>query len=168
MRRLCRCAFSVYVSFEHVVSIHIHRFCLVLKILDSQTFSIHTDQKTRIEVHVMHRSKLEQYEAILGALVKKPLTNDHIAYEVDVDCNVLNKHLDFLIQNGLVEDRLRGKKTFYALTDRGMTVYKTLNFRKYLEKISNTIKTLEEATDVLPIISKQNSEQESKEVDETY
>jgi predicted transcriptional regulator len=108
----------------------------------------------------MRRSKLESYEAILGALVKKPLTIDGIAYEADMDCAVVEQRLDFLIQNELVHERIAGRKTAYALTERGITVLKTLNFQKYLEKVASTIRAMDEALQALPTISKVRHQKE--------
>lgn len=100
----------------------------------------------------MRKSKLESYEEILGVLVKKPLAIDNIAYETGAECTVLKQRLDFLIKNGLVGERLSGKKTRYAITERGLAVYRTLSFQKYLEKVANTIRTMDEAIHVIPII----------------
>ena len=108
----------------------------------------------------MRRSKLELYEEILGTLVKKPLTIDSLAYETDMECAALNQKLDFLVKNELVEERASSKKTIYAITDRGLAVYKTLNFQKYLEKIANTIRTIDEAVNALPIISEDNKKEQ--------
>jgi len=101
----------------------------------------------------MRRSKLESYEDVLGALVKKPLTIDGIAYKTNMDCITLKKRLDYLIKYSLVEKRTSGKKMPYAITERGIAVFKTLNFQKYLEMVANTIRAMDEAIHVIPIIS---------------
>jgi predicted transcriptional regulator len=108
----------------------------------------------------MRRSKLESYEAILEVLVKKPLTIDNISFETDMDCTVTERCLDFLIKNGLVEDRLSGKKTLYAITERGIAVLKALNFQKYLEKVSKSIMAMDDALHAVSIISKHTNQQE--------
>ena len=110
----------------------------------------------------MRRSKLETYEAILEALVKKPLTRDNIAYETNMDCSALKSRLDFLLKNNLIEERSRNEKTHYALTERGITVLKTLNFQKYLEKIANTIRTMDEALQIVPTITKNREDDEQE------
>jgi predicted transcriptional regulator len=107
----------------------------------------------------MRRSKLESYEDVLGALVKKPLTIDGIAYKTSMDCNSLRKRLDYLIKYSLVEERISSKKTVYALTERGVAVFKTLNFQKYLEMVADTIRAMDEATHVIPIISERDSKE---------
>jgi predicted transcriptional regulator len=106
----------------------------------------------------MRKSKLESYEDILGALVKKPLTIDNIAYATDMTCLVLKGRLDFLMRYGLVEERGSSKKKLYSITERGIAVFKTLNFQKYLEKVANTIRTIEDAFQVIPTISERNEE----------
>ena len=108
----------------------------------------------------MHRSKLETYEAILESLIKKPLSVDRIAYETNIDCTIINRRLEFLTENGLVEERPMPKKTLYAITERGVAVFKTLNFNKYLEKISSTLSAIDEAMQTLPVISKEYREKE--------
>jgi len=110
----------------------------------------------------MRKSKLETYEDVLGALVKKPLTIDKIAYETDMDCAVLSQRLDVLIKNGLVEERVSNTKVRYAITERGIAVFKTLNFQKYFEKVANTIRTMDDAVHIIPVISEEQ-QQEGKE-----
>jgi predicted transcriptional regulator len=102
----------------------------------------------------VRKSKLESFEEILGALVRKPLSIDAIAYKANMDCTVLNRHLRFLIENGLVEERNAQRRKLYAMTERGIAVLKTLNFQKYLTKISNTITAIDEAIETIPIISR--------------
>jgi predicted transcriptional regulator len=108
----------------------------------------------------MRRSKLESYEAILGALVKKPLTIDRTAYETDMDCAVIKQRLDFLLKNSLVEERKQSRKTLYAIRERGVSVLKTLNFQKYLEKVANTIRMMDEALQTVPNVSGYDDKEE--------
>ncbi len=109
----------------------------------------------------MRRSKLESYEAILEVLVNKPFTLDNIGYEINMDCTVLTQHLDFLIKNSLVEERGSSKKTLYAITERGITVLKTLNFQKYFGKITSKIEVIDEALDVIHKLEKNEFEKEN-------
>jgi predicted transcriptional regulator len=104
----------------------------------------------------MRQSKLESYENILQVLVSKSLPLENMAYEINVDCDVLKQRLHFLMKNGLVEERLSRRKTSYALTERGTAVLKALNFEKYLLKIKNTIRTLDDALQILPDISERD------------
>mgnify|MGYP001061521748 CR=1 FL=1 len=110
----------------------------------------------------MRRSKLESCEEILGVLVKEPLIIDSMAYKTSMDCVALKQHLDFLIKNGLVEERISGKKTLYAVTERGMAVFKTLNFKKYLERVANMIRVMDEALQTVSTIAKRNGKKEKK------
>jgi hypothetical protein len=50
------------------------------------------------------------------------------------------------------------KKTLYAITERGVTVFKTLNFNKYLGKVSNALSAIDDAMHTLPLLSKDNDE----------
>jgi predicted transcriptional regulator len=110
----------------------------------------------------MRKSKLESYEDILGALVKNPLDVDSVAYETSMSCTVLEQRLDSLVKYGLVEERVSDVKTLYAITERGATVFKTLNFQKYLEKVANTLRTMDEALQAVPTISKHVEEKEKQ------
>jgi predicted transcriptional regulator len=105
----------------------------------------------------MRRSKLELYEDVLRVLVKKPLTVDSIAYECNMDCAALRQRLDFLVKNGLVEENYK-KKTVYALTKRGLSIFKTLTITKRLEKLQTTIKMIDDALQALPALSEHNEE----------
>ncbi len=109
----------------------------------------------------MRKSKLESYVDILEALVNKPLTIDHIAYEINMDCTILRQHLDFLIKNGLVEERGSEKRMPYAITEKGIAVLRALNFQKYFGKISNKIRVIDEA---LEIIRKLEKNERGKEI----
>jgi predicted transcriptional regulator len=108
----------------------------------------------------MRKSKLESYENILEALVNEPLTLDHIAYEINMVCTILRQHLDFLIKNSLVEERGSDKRTLYAITEKGMAVLRALNFQKYLGKISNKIRVIDEALEIIRKLEKSEREKE--------
>ncbi len=106
----------------------------------------------------MRRSKLELYEDILTALVDKPLTVDTIAYACNMDCIALRQRLSFLAKNGMVEERTYKKKTRYALTRRGLAIFKTLTITRRLEKLQTTIKKMDEALKMIPALSEYNEE----------
>lgn len=106
-------------------------------------------QEYRSECLNMHRSKLESYEAILEALVDKPLPLERIAFETTMDCTVLNGRMKFLVENGLVELRAMGKKGGYAITERGVAVLKALSFQKYLNKVASKLTLIDEAMQVV-------------------
>ena len=106
----------------------------------------------------MRRSKLELYEAILNALADKRLTVDAIAYACNMDCIALRQRLDFLMKSGLVEERTYKTKMRYALTRRGLAIYKTLTITRRLEKLQTTVKVVDEALKMLPALSEYNEE----------
>lgn len=81
----------------------------------------------------LRRSKLEIYEAILGAAME-PLCMDSLAYKVSIDCSSMKRHLSFLIQNGLIKEKDTGRRTVYTSTDRGLSVFKNLDLQKCLRK----------------------------------
>jgi predicted transcriptional regulator len=74
----------------------------------------------------MRRSKLEMYIGILQVLaLKGNLKLTHIMYKANLNCCVLKEYLDFLIKQGLIEERTLGKqRVVYAITQRGITVLK--------------------------------------------
>ena len=105
----------------------------------------------------MKRSKLELCESILEALVNKPLTIEGVSYEANIDCITLKKQMMFLIENGLVKERGERNKSRFAVTERGIAVLKALNFQKYLIKIKDKIRAIDEAMEALPNISKHDN-----------
>jgi len=111
----------------------------------------------------MQRSKLQLYEDILSALVKKHMTVDAIAYTCNMDCVALRQRLEFLLENGLVEEKNFGKRTCYALTRRGLAIFKTLALTKSLEKMQTTLKKIEEAMQAIPSLSEYNVEKAKRQ-----
>ena len=71
-------------------------------------------------------SKLEMYVAILHVLAERgPLKLSKIPLEANVSSNTLKGYLDFLIKQGLIEEKLYGKQSVvYAITARGEAVIK--------------------------------------------
>jgi predicted transcriptional regulator len=106
----------------------------------------------------MRRSKLELYEDILTALVDRRLTVDAVAYACNMDCIALSQRLDFLVKNGMVEEKIYKKQTRYALTRRGLAIYKTLTITRRLEKLQTTIQNVDEALKMIPALSEYNEE----------
>src|SRR4030043_2161834 len=74
----------------------------------------------------MRRSKLEMYVDILKVLAHRgPLKLTHVMYKANVNCSLLKEYLDFLIKQGLVEERTVGKQRIvYAATQRSVIVLK--------------------------------------------
>jgi predicted transcriptional regulator len=77
----------------------------------------------------MRRSKLEMYLDILRVLAHRgPLKLTHIMYKANVNCGVLKEYADFLISQGLIEERTAGKaRVIYAITQRGIALLKSFN-----------------------------------------
>jgi len=86
----------------------------------------------------MRRSKIEMYLDILKILAHRgPLKLTHVMYKANVNCKMLKEYLDFLIKQGLVEEKIiKRQKIVYSITQRGVTV----------------LKQFSELKDVLPIV----------------
>jgi predicted transcriptional regulator len=95
----------------------------------------------------MRRSKLEMYIDILKVLAQRgPLKLTHIMYKANVNCNVLKEYLDFLTNQGLVEERTVGKcRVVYAATQRGLTVL------KYFKELKEVLPIVEESRSQMPV-----------------
>ena len=88
----------------------------------------------------MRRSKLEMYVDILKVLAHRgPLKLTHVMYKANVNCSVLKEYMEFLIKQGLVEERTIGKRrVIYAITQRGITVL------KYFRELKQVLPIVEE------------------------
>lgn len=95
----------------------------------------------------MRRSKLEMYVDILTVLAHRgPLKLTHVMYKANVNCSVLKEHLEFLLKQGLVEERTVGKhRVVFAVTQRGITVL------KYFKELKQVLPIVEEARSQVPI-----------------
>ena len=95
----------------------------------------------------MRRSKLEMYVDILTVLAHRgPLKLTHVMYKANVNCSVLEDYLEFLIKQGLVEERIVGKRrVVYAVTQRGITVL------KYFRELKQALPIVEEARNQVQI-----------------
>ena len=82
----------------------------------------------------MRRSKLEIYIDILNVLAQKgQLKLTHIMYKSNVNCKVLKEQLEFLVKNGLVEERiLRKERVVYGISSKG---FQTLKYFREIEQI---------------------------------
>ncbi len=100
----------------------------------------------------MRRSKLELYEDVLNFLVNKSLTFDAIAYACNMECFALRKRLNFLLKNGLIEEKTYQESTRYLLTRRGLAICKTLTLTKRLEKLQTNITKIDEALQAIPAL----------------
>ena len=91
----------------------------------------------------MRRSKLEMYVDMLRVLAHTgPLKLTHIMFKANVNCSVLKEYLDFLIKQGLVEERTIGKgRVVFSVTQRGITVL------KYFHELKQVLPIVEEASE---------------------
>jgi predicted transcriptional regulator len=96
----------------------------------------------------MRRSKLEMYVDILKVLANRgPLKLTHVMYKANVNCSVLKEYLDFLIKQGLVEERTVGKRrAVYAVTQRGLMVL------RYFKELKQVLPIVEEARKQAPLL----------------
>jgi predicted transcriptional regulator len=66
-------------------------------------------------------------------------------YKANVNCNVLKEYLDFLLKQGLIEERMAGKsRIVFGVTQRGITVL------KYFRELKQVLPIIEEARSRLP------------------
>jgi len=71
----------------------------------------------------MRKSKLEKRIDILRILIHGPIKLTNLMYKTELSQNDLKQHLDFLIQQNLVEEQNLGKDAiFYVITGRGVRV----------------------------------------------
>ena len=92
----------------------------------------------------MRRSRLELYVDIICALAQTSLTIDEVAFQCSTNCLTLQQSLDFLVTHGIVSIEVNSEnKTFYALTRRGISIFKTFCITKNLEKLQGNPQTKE-------------------------
>jgi predicted transcriptional regulator len=80
------------------------------------------------------------YVDILPVLAHKgPLKLTHVMCKANVNCSVLKEYLDFLMKQGLVEERtMRKQRVVYAVTQRGISVL------KYFKELKQVLPLVEE------------------------
>jgi predicted transcriptional regulator len=88
----------------------------------------------------VRRSKLETCLCILETLASDgPLKITHVMQKANVNCNIVKNHLDFLIKQCAVEERIVGKnRVVYAITSRGM---KLLGFFVNLQPVIHELES---------------------------
>ncbi len=104
----------------------------------------------------MRRSKLESYLKILKALMGNSLTIDMLSFATGMDCMVLRQHLDFLLMNGLIEERASRKK-MCAISAKGIAVLNALSSKEYFNKTQNPLTAVDETVQ-LSRVSKEKPE----------
>jgi DNA-binding PadR family transcriptional regulator len=67
------------------------------------------------------------------------------------------------MKHGLVEEKFTNKRKLYTITERGIAVFRTLSFQRYLDKIAKSIKAANMETAATPVITNdQNEDRESE------
>jgi predicted transcriptional regulator len=109
----------------------------------------------------MRRSKLRVYEDILCSLHNEAKTIDEIAYSINTDCMALRLRIGFLLKNKLVEEKNYKKVTLYALTSRGLAIYKTIAITNQLKKLQSNIQKMDKKLQTIHIFSGQELEKQN-------
>jgi len=88
------------------------------------------------------------YVDILTVLSQRgPLKLTHIMYKANVNCSVLKEYLDFLLKQGLVEERTIGKRrVVFAVSHRGITVL------KYFKELKEVLPIIDESKKQVPLL----------------
>lgn len=111
----------------------------------------------------MPPSKLERYLNILEALVNRPRKMSQIADKVHMEGHVLKRHLRFLVLNEVVEKReLSDGDIVYAISERGLAVFKSLRAMRYFEKLKDSLPVIEEAREIASMLSDHSRELREK------
>jgi predicted transcriptional regulator len=110
----------------------------------------------------MSKSKLENYEAIMQALVDRYLSVDSLAYACGMDCVLVNERLGFLIKNGLIEVKQCHSKTLYGLTKRGLSIQKALAITQRLDQLKTSAKMIDEELVAISRFSDDSKEPEQR------
>jgi len=106
----------------------------------------------------MTPSKLETYLNILEVVVENPQNPEFIARKTRMKPDSLKRCMNFLVSNGVIEKRrlMSSKQPVYALTERGMAVFKELRAMKYFEKLRESFPIVEEAREIASFLSKRS------------
>jgi predicted transcriptional regulator len=102
----------------------------------------------------MKKSKLEFYEEIICTLAQKSLALDDLAFKCNMNCAILQKRLEFLVENKIVSIELSGdNRTFYELSRRGISISKTFQITRRLERLRNAGGNRERSLPAIPALS---------------
>ena len=116
----------------------------------------------------MAKSKLQNYEELMQALVNRYLSVDSLAFACNMDCIAVNQRLGFLIKNGIVEEKRCHNKRLFALTKRGLAIQKTLVITKRLDQLKTTVKAADEELVALSRFSDPDEKSNQQDRSETY
>ncbi len=115
----------------------------------------------------MVKSKLENYESIIIALVDRYLSVDSLAFKCNMDCDAVKNRLNFLIKEGLVNEKQVHTKKLYTVTKRGLTIYNTLIVTKRLDKLKIAVKAVDEPLTTLKFTDEREYSPQKRK-DENY
>lgn len=102
----------------------------------------------------MRKSKLELYQEILEGLKGKPLSLECLSYETGMDCIVLRRRIDFLMNNGLVKERTLTRETSFVVSPKGMAVLKALDVQRHFEAVKTAVIAVENAMQTSMAVAK--------------
>jgi predicted transcriptional regulator len=103
----------------------------------SKSFSYETVNKAM--ALDMRRSKLEMYIDMLQILAQwGPLKLTHIMYKANLNSIIAKEQLDFLLQKGLIEERLSTRGVVFNVTQSGLTIV------KYFREVKKALPIIEE------------------------
>jgi predicted transcriptional regulator len=91
----------------------------------------------------MRKSKLELYQEILERLKGKQLSLDCLSFESGMDCAALRRRVDFLIQNGLVKEKVLKTGSRFAISAKGLAVLKALDLQRHFDVVRTTVMAVE-------------------------
>jgi predicted transcriptional regulator len=72
------------------------------------------------------------------------LTIDMLSFSTGMDCIALRQHLDFLIMNGLIEERTSRKKKMCAISTKGIAVLNALSSKECFNKMRDPLADVDE------------------------
>ena len=116
----------------------------------------------------MPKSKLQNYEELMQALVDRYLSVDGLAFACSMDCVAVNQRLGFLIKHGIVEEKRCHNKRLFALTKRGLAIQKTLAITKRLDQLKTTVKAADEELVALSKFSNLDENSSQRDRSEDY
>jgi predicted transcriptional regulator len=92
----------------------------------------------------MRKSKLEVYQDILEGLKSRALNLDRLSFEVGIDCTALKRKIGFLVENGLVRERVLKGEIRFAISSKGLAVLKALDVQRHFDMVKTALKAFED------------------------
>jgi predicted transcriptional regulator len=92
----------------------------------------------------MRKSKLAVYQDILERLKSKALSLDGLSFEAGVDCMSLKQKIGFLVENGLVRERMLKGEIRFAVSSKGLAVLRALEVQRHFDMVKTALKAFED------------------------